>query len=181
MAVLLIATIPTLRRQWKELTDPREKTTIPLDRDASLGTSWGGMSIRKAIWKCSGDLVRRHWLTGVGTGDIQDSLQQAYENRQFYFASRYNHYNAHSQFLQTLIGHGAGGLSILLLCIFVPLGRLVPRIRALTPTQTCYLAFLSLFCVLCFTEVILDINKGVILYSFFNSIFGFASPLQNTK
>jgi len=178
---LLITAIPTLRRQWKEFTDPPEKTTIPLDRDGSLGTSWGGKSIREAIWKCSSDLVRHHWLAGVGTGDIQDSLQQAYENRKFYFASRYNRYNAHSQYLQTLLGHGVGGLAILILCIILPLGGLLIHIRALPSLQTCYLAFLCLFCALCFTEVILDVNKGVILYAFFNSVFAFASPLHKLK
>jgi O-antigen ligase len=179
LAILIIATIPPLHQQWKEFTDPPEKSTIPLDQDASLGKSWGGKSIREAIWKCGSDIVRDHWLIGVGTGDIQDSLQQAYENRRFYFASRYNRYNAHNEYLQMLIGHGITGLCILVLCLAVPLQKLVASFKVNDSIRTCYFVFLCLFCVICFTEVILDINKGVIWYSFFNSVFAFAPSLNN--
>ncbi|GAC1705506.1 MAG: hypothetical protein NVS9B7_11260 [Flavisolibacter sp.] len=72
------------------------KETIQLDKDASLGRAWGGKQIRTAIWKCSQDIIRRHFISGVGIGDVQDSLQAAYEKRKFYFASRYNKYNTHN-------------------------------------------------------------------------------------
>jgi len=163
--------VPSLHRQWQELTDTSSAAIIPLDQDASLGKNWGGRSIRSAIWKCSEGLLRRHPLTGVGTGDIQDSLQQAYEDRKFYFASRYNHYNAHNEYLQMAIGHGVAGVLILVLCILVPAGTIRTR-----EVQTAQLSFLFLFAAICFTEVILDINKGIIWYSFFNSIFAFVRP-----
>ncbi len=163
--------VPSLRHQWRELSDTSAAAVIPLDQDASLGKNWGGRSIRSAIWKCSEGLLRRHLLTGVGTGDIQDSLQQAYEDRKFYFASRYNHYNAHNEYLQMAIGHGVTGVLILVLCIVVPAGTIKAR-----EVQTAQLSFLFLFAAICFTEVILDINKGIIWYSFFNSIFAFVRP-----
>jgi O-antigen ligase len=163
--------VPSLHRQWQELTDTSSSNAIPLDEDASLGKNWGGRSIRSAIWKCSEDILRTHWLTGVGTGDIQDSLQQAYENRKFYFASRYNHYNAHNEYLQMAIGHGVAGVLILILCIVVPAGMIKTG-----EVRTSQLSFLFLFAAICFTEVILDINKGIIWYSFFNSIFAFVRP-----
>jgi O-antigen ligase len=161
--------IPMMRSKWDELRTYKEQM-IPLDRDASLGKSWGGTSIRIAIWKCGLDLIERHPLIGVGTGDVQDSLQQEYENRKFYFASRYNHYNLHNQYLQTLAGFGLFGFIILLACIVAPAVCLKSgafyRIR---------LIFLCMFFLICFTEVILDTNKGIIWYSFFNSIFAFGA------
>jgi O-antigen ligase len=158
---------PMMKSKWNELLNYREQA-IPLDRDGSLGKSWGGTSIRIALWKCGKDLIVRHPFLGVGTGDVQDSLQQAYEDRKFYFASRYNHYNLHNQYLQTLAGFGIFGLLILLACILAPAillrsGKL-SRIRLL---------FLTIFFLICFTEVILDTNKGIVWYSFFNSIFAF--------
>jgi len=182
-AALMIYAVPPLHQQWQEFFISSEERTIPLDQDASLGKSWGGGSIREAIWKCSGDIIRRHWLAGVGTGDIQDSLQQAYENRKFYFASRYNRYNAHNQYLQLMIGHGLPGLLIFLACLIAPVGMLLAGTRRFAlfsdPITICYIAFLCLFCIICFTEVILDINKGIIWYAFFNAVFAFAIPLRN--
>src|SRR2546421_11784417 len=121
VTTLSVVFIPTLKQQWIELTDFSGNTRIALDKDASLGKSWGGKSIRVAIWQCSMDIVNRHWLLGVGTGDVQDSLQAAYEKRKFYFASRFNRYNVHNQLLELWIGNGLPGLLIYLLCLVVPM------------------------------------------------------------
>ncbi len=165
------AAIPSLGKQWKELINFSNAHSIQLDKDASLNQSWGGKAIRVAIWNCSMDVVREHWLTGVGTGDIQDSLQTAYENRKFFFASRYNRYNTHDQYLQILVGHGIGGLAVFLLCLIVPVFYLKG-----SPFRNTYLLFLLLFAIGGVTEVMLDVNKGIVWYSFFNSIFVFRKP-----
>ncbi len=159
--------IPAMNSKWEELRNYKAQE-IPLDRDASLGKSWGGMSIRVALWKCGTDLIGRHPLFGVGTGDVQDSLQQSYENRKFYFASRYNLYNLHNQYLQMLAAFGLFGLLILLACMLAP----VIWLRH-SPFYRIRILFLFIFFLICFTEVILDTNKGIIWYSFFNSIFAF--------
>jgi len=170
--ILFIAGIyktPRMSSKWNELQNFKEQM-IPLDQDASLGKSWGGLTIRIALWRCGKDLISRHVLFGVGTGDVKDSLQQAYENRKFYFASRYNTYNLHNQYLQMLAGFGLFGLILLLACIVAPFICLrygeLRRIR---------IFFLLTFILICFTEVILDTNKGIIWYSFFNSIFAFGA------
>jgi O-antigen ligase len=105
----------------------------------------------------------------VGTGDVQDSLQAAYEHRKFYFAAHHNKYNAHNQYLEMWLANGLAGLLIYILCLAMPLIRHVRSISALD-----YTMFLCLIMVMSFTETFLNVNKGVIWYSFFNSIFGFA-------
>jgi O-antigen ligase len=164
--VVSFLAIPTLQKQWRELADTKD--VIPLGQDASLGRSWGGKAIRVAIWECSTKLAARHWIAGVGTGDVQDSLQQSYEDARFYFASRYNRYNAHNQYLQLLIGNGFAGLFIFVLCLFA-----APVLAAKHPVHPLYFIVLLLFGIISFSEVMLDVNKGVIMYSFFNSIFAF--------
>ena len=170
LVVLALFKIPYTRDKWNELKNYPKLGEIKLDKDASLGRSWGGTSIRMALWACSEDLIQRHPFTGVGTGDIQDSLQQAYENRKFYFASRYNRYNIHNQYLHMMLGFGVVGLAILLACIAAP-----ALILKADPFARIRLLFLLLFFLICFTEVILDTNKGIIWYSFFNSIFAFGT------
>ena len=160
--------IPSVKRQWNELFDFSAKTTIILGQDSSLGRSWGGKALRMAIWKCSTDILQDHLLIGVGTGDVQDSLQHAYENRKFYFAARYNSYNAHNEYLQITLANGLPGLLILLTCIAYPLFQYRKKF-----TGNVYRLFLLLFIVAAISESILEVNKGIIWYSFFNSIFAF--------
>ena len=160
--------LPSVKKQWNELFDFSAKTTIILDQDSSLGKNWGGKALRIAIWKCSADILKEHLLIGVGTGDVQDSLQQTYENRKFYFASRHNKYNAHNEYLQITLANGLPGLLILLSCIVYPLFHYRRRFSGNT-----YLLFLLLFTLAAVSESILEVNKGIIWYSFFNSIFAF--------
>ena len=161
--------IPALNRKWKELVDFSPQNTIVLDKDSSLGRSWGGKSIRLAIWQCSKDVIKRNWLTGVGTGDVQDSLQAAYAQRKFYFAAYHNKYNAHNEYLEMWLANGLPGLLIYVSCLVIPLFMFGGKASALG-----YTLFICLLLVMSFTETFLNVNKGVILYSFFNSIFGFA-------
>jgi O-antigen ligase len=175
LVTLAFFEIPFLRGKWDELKNYPGQGVISLDKDASLGKSWGGTSIRMALWACSEDLIERHPLTGVGTGDVQDSLQQAYENRKFYFASRYNRYNIHNQYLHMLLGFGVGGLVVLLACMITPVVLL-----GKDPFFRIRIVFLLLFFLICMTEVILDTNKGIIWYSFFNSIFAFGAGQKET-
>ena len=160
--------ISPVKRQWNDFFDLSAKTTIILDQDSSLGRSWDGKALRIAIWKCSADILKDHLLIGVGTGDVQDSLQMAYENRKFYFASRYNRYNAHNEYLQITLANGLPGILILLSCIGYPLFQYKKKFSGNT-----YLLFLLLFTLAGVSESILEANKGIILYSFFNSIFAF--------
>jgi O-antigen ligase len=166
--------IPSVKKQWTELFDFSPASTITLDQDASLGRGWGGKALRVAIWKCSTDILEKHLLIGVGTGDVQDSLQQAYENRKFYFASKYNRYNAHNEYLQITLANGLPGLLILLSCIAYPLIHYRKKF-----TGNAYLLFLLLFTLVAVSESLLEINKGIIWYSFFNSIFAFGYLKSN--
>jgi O-antigen ligase len=161
---------PSFHRQVNDLADFSKSNTIQLDSDNSLGRGWGGKAIRLAIWTCSMDIIREHWLTGVGTGDAQDSLQAAYERRKFYFASRYNFYNAHNQFIQETVSHGIAGFILFTACLLVPMFMFVKD-----KNRQLYWLFLLSFLIICVTESILEISKGIVFYSFFNSIFAFVA------
>jgi hypothetical protein len=171
LVILVILTInfnPYFQRQWNDMVDFSNKNAIQLDKDSTLGRDWGGKTIRLAIWECSMDVIEKYWLTGVGTGDVQDALQQAYEERKFYFASRYNRYNAHNQYIQETLASGLPGLIIFASSIFLPLYHNIIRKK-----NTLYTLFLLSFAFICITESILEISKGVVWYSFFNALFIF--------
>lgn len=157
LVVLAIVFVPALQQKWQEVVTFNEET-IPLDQDASLGRDWNGIAIRKAIWNCSIDVVKDNLWLGVGTGDAQDALQQAYHTRQFYFASRYNRFNAHNQYLQVLVAHGLTGF----LCWVISIAGLLYYHK----TNWCTLAILGCLLVSMLTESIFETNKGILLMAF---------------
>jgi O-antigen ligase len=168
--VVAAITNPSLKKQLAEFGNLSQSSFIQLDSDSSLGKSWGGIPLRVAIWNCSWGLVQKKWITGVGTGDVQDELQSVYEQRKFYFASRFNRYNAHNQYLEQILANGIMGFILLALCIAVPLFRYLYRKN----TTLLYPIFLIIFAFICCSESFLEINKGIVWYSFFNSIFVFS-------
>ena len=170
LLVIAININPFLNRQWNELSDFSGKDSIQLDRDLSLGRSWGGWQLRVAIWKCSWDVFNKNPLFGVGTGDVKKSLQDAYENRKFYFASRYNKYNTHNQYLQESVSNGLLGLVVFLSCLIVPL-----FCNMHPDDKEFYSLFLFCFAFVCLTDTPLELNKGIILYAFFNALIFFKS------
>jgi O-antigen ligase len=159
--------IPTLKAKIDEVINGQDNT-IPLDQDASLGKGWNGIAMRKAVWVCSLDAIKADPWIGVGTGDGQDKLQAAYENRQFYFASRYNHFNTHNQYLQTIVNYGFIGLLIWLASLLWLCG--VFKSNWLVVSLLSCLLFAML------TESMLETNKGIVLTSFVLTVFIFRQP-----
>ena len=156
-----------LRNRFQTLLQFNKASMVPLDEDASLGKSWDGLYLRVAIWNCAADIIKNNLIAGVGVGDVQDELQKSYENRRFYFASRYNRYNAHNQFIEQWLMTGLIGL------LFLIVAFAVPFYYSIRNGDVLYAVFLLVFILFCCTESMLEISKGVVWYSFFNSIFAF--------
>lgn len=126
----------------------------------------GGLSLRMHKWKYTLETIRENVLFGTGTGDSQDRLQETYKKHDFKIG--YNlRFNAHNQFLQVALELGVIGLISFLICLFVPLYYAFKEARWL------YVVFLIIFLISCLTESMLEVNKGIVFYTFFNSLFAF--------
>lgn len=77
-------------------------------------TSGESTAVRMLIWKESIEIMRRDIVWGVGVGDVNDELSAAYVQKGLTGASEHN-LNAHNQYLQTFIGLGIIGFTILLI------------------------------------------------------------------
>jgi O-antigen ligase len=136
--------------------------------------AYNPLSLRLIHWRCTWEIVTEkpaYFIFGVGAGNDQILLNKCFEKEK-YWAHRYS-YNAHSQYFQTLLNSGMIGL-ILLLLIFI-----IPVIMAFRRQKYLYLAFLILFMLSCLTESMLTVQKGVVFYALFNSLFAFHVLLQN--
>lgn len=126
----------------------------------------GGLSLRMYKWRYAVETIEKSPLVGTGTGDAQDQLQLTYKKHDFKIAYD-ERYNAHNQFLQTFLEIGIGGL--LLLCV----GFFVPLYLAIKGRKWLYVVFILVFLISCLTESMLEANKGIVFYAFFNSLFAF--------
>jgi O-antigen ligase len=156
--------IPTLKARIHEVILEQEKEN-PLDLEPEKATPLNGVALRRALWVCAIDAIKSNPLLGVGTGDGQDSLQAAYAKREFFLASKYNRFNAHNQYLQTLVNFGILGLMVWL----TSLVWLVRKFR----NNWVLLCVLSLLLFAMLTESMLETNKGAVVMSFLFTTFCF--------
>ncbi len=121
-------------------------------------------SVRVLIWRSAAELIQQAPLLGQGTGDVKDRLVETYKKHEYKYPYE-KRYNAHSQFLQTAVALGVPATLLLILMFFSPLIASWKRIHFLG-------VFLSIIItVACLTESILEVQAGVVFYTFFASLF----------
>ncbi len=72
--------------------------------------------LRLLAWKASLDIIRENPIIGVGAGDIKDELAIIYTKKNYKKPLELK-MNCHNQYLETLVGQGIIGLTVLLLLI----------------------------------------------------------------
>jgi O-antigen ligase len=117
-------------------------------------------------WEAAMELVKKSWLVGYGTGDEVTMLKTEYSKRGM-FISYLEAFNAHNQYLSILLKNGIIGL-LLFLFVFA-----YYFYQAFKSGDFMYMAFLVLLMIGFYTENILDANKGIVFFAFFNTIFGY--------
>lgn len=140
---------------------------------AETSKDWNSFNLRILQWSSSIKIIKVNWLTGVGTGDIQKELNEEYAA--FDLGIFDLNLNAHNQYLQTALGVGLVGI------LFWIFSLLYPFITAWKENFTIYLYFIFLFSMCCLTESMLEMQKGVVFYSFFNSLLIFQVDQLNSK
>ena len=119
-----------------------------------------GLNLRLFIWKTAvSQLWRDHLLvTGVGTGDGQDYLDKAYEEKKLQNYG-FMHFDPHNQWVMTLVQLGIIGVIILGL-VFHTAWRASRRTG-----QSNFFYFAVIMICYSFSESILEANKGVVFFA----------------
>jgi len=76
-----------------------------------------------------------------------------------------NNYDSHNQYLAYGIKGGVFGLVFFLIAVFYSLSI------AIKNKSFIYLSFILLFAISCLTEDVLESNKGIFFFAFFNTFF----------
>ncbi|MEA3480310.1 MAG: O-antigen ligase family protein [Bacteroidota bacterium] len=132
-----------------------------VEQDKLDKNSTEGSVLRMLIWRSSSGIIKEHFLTGVGTGDVEDALIQKYEEKDIAMAVEQK-LNAHNQYLQTWLAIGLPGLLTLLLMLFLPAWQAFRRYNLV------YFLFLFIIAFNFIFESMLETQSGVVFYAFFN-------------
>lgn len=122
---------------------------------------------RLVFWQTSVKIIREHWLTGVGTGDLEDAFQEEYTKSKTLLDKEFR-WRSHNQFLAIFATFGIIGLAWFLFSL------VFPAIRLSKYHDFYYLSFFIIVMMSMLTEDTLETQAGVTVFAFFNSFYLFA-------
>jgi len=161
LAFISFKNIPYLRERFSvELLSEIK----PLNNGYNM--NYSSAEPRYERWEGAMTLIKRSPLIGYGTGDEIAMLKTEYIKKGLYI-SYLEDFNAHNQYLSFLLKNGIFGLALFLFA-FIYYTRL-----AVLNKDFMYISFLILLCIGFYTENILDANKGILFFAFFNTLFGY--------
>ena len=120
--------------------------------------------VRVLVYETALDLIKSNYAIGVGTGDIKNELMKEYKVRNMNGAIE-KKLNVHNQFLETLLGQGIAGITLLLLLFLIPL------INSLHTKNWLLMTFVIIVALNFIFESMLNTQAGVVFFAFFYSYF----------
>lgn len=136
---------------------------------AAANPTTNSISMRQLIWKVDTHLLHQHWLTGVGPGQMKETLAKQYFGLSMLVGIPLDYFDTHNEYLNIWLSFGLTGI---VLFLFILLFQLARAFRLRAHLYTC----LMLLLMICFTtENILANQHGIVFYSFFTSLFLFVT------
>lgn len=137
------------------------------DEYESTGNPTGSSLMQRLeFWKASRGIIRTNWLTGVGTGDMNEAFQKEYEKMKTMLPPG-QRWRSHDQFLSIFIGFGFIGFVWFLFAIVYPpfvLGKF---------RDYFFLIFFIIAMIAMIPEDTIETQAGVTFFAFFYSFFLF--------
>jgi len=129
---------------------------------------------RVEYWKTSAYIIREHWLTGVGTGDLNQAFSSAYQEMGSKLDDAFRN-RSHNQFLAIFVAFGVFGLIWFLFTLFYP------PIAVGRHTDYYYLVFFTIIFMSMLTEDTLETQAGATFFAFFNALLLFGRKREPDK
>jgi O-antigen ligase len=131
---------------------------------APSGHNDNGTNVRSGIYACNVELLKEHWLLGMGTGDVQAALNECLTKFDTHVYDIHN-YNTHNEYLNSWLS--AGLLGFLLFT-----GSLLYCLYHGWKTRNSVQVYFMVFILICFfTENYLERQAGVTFYAFIQTLF----------
>lgn len=127
----------------------------------------GSLSQRIEFLRAAFHIIKRHWLFGVGTGDVPRAFSKAYDEIQSPLNDE-SRFRAHNQYLSVMIAFGVVGLALFVAVLACPF------LAARKSRTYLFLAFLCIMALSMFPEDTLETQAGASLFAFFYAFLLFA-------
>lgn len=122
-------------------------------------------NVRINLWRTAIHLMPQYFWTGTGTGDVKDVFIETYAQQNIEILSG-GFYNLHSQFLQSFLALGIFGFLFLILFLV-----LIPLYLGIKNKYPLLLLFVILATINCLVESMLEVQVGVMFFTFFYCLF----------
>lgn len=163
-AIAGILSISTFRDRYVTLLkeDVSTDKTIPRNSDS-----------RFERWRVAAARIKDRPLLGYGSGSEVGLLRDDFYNAKMY-SSYLKGLNSHNQYISFVLKSGIWGLVIYVLTLVYGIKMAFKRKDVL------FISFMLIIAVVSASENLLDVDKGVMFYSFFFSFFLFSAPDNET-
>lgn len=121
----VFAYLSTFPRETNRIND-----SITTFQNGNKSNPSDGTTQRMIIWETAFALSIENMPFGVGTGDVSETLQNAYFQKGYTYMY-HRELNCHNQYLQTAIGLGIAGLLALLVWLVIPFYSAIKKKDAL--------------------------------------------------
>ena len=159
--LVLVSTIATYFIFPKSIKRLMEmKQTITSSNSSEINTT----SSRIVVWQSALNIISEHFITGVGTGDVNDALKKEYENGGVDQLIE-KKLNAHNQYLQTFIALGLLGI-LALLALLIAVIYFTIKVKLWEGALLSFVIIINML-----FESMLETQAGVVFIAFFLMLY----------
>jgi len=121
------------------------------------------VNFRYGVYHCVKEVLKEKWLTGVGVGNVQKTLDSCYEQYTYKATDDFHSisYNSHNQYLDITLKYGIFGLIVFMISL----------LWGVKTTNTVYQGFIIIIVIALLTENVFSRQAGIIFFTFFNTLF----------
>lgn len=130
------------------------------------------LTMRLEFWKTGLYILKNNILFGVGTGDVQDSYNKAYDEMNSKLTKEWR-LRCHNQYLAFSVAFGLLGLAVFLFYLIYPVILLYKKLHYL------YWPFLGIALLSFITEDTLETLTGVCFFIFYQAVFLWLASYKN--
>lgn len=156
---LLFFSIPFFSQRIQEVIEHYHTFHFPMENNS--------MTIRELIFEVDINLLKEHWICGVGPGRLATEQENAFNYLSFVVGKPLGIYNTHNEYLNQWLSFGlVGFLYFISYWIFY-------LKKAFDTKNFLFVFFIIMLMLTCLTENILSRQQGVLLVAFFLNLFYF--------
>lgn len=163
LCIALFSGLGFLQYQVLHISKNRLQQLTSVINHTTNENEYNSTTVRIHLWRSAWELIKEQPLLGVGTGDIKEELVKKYSKNNFEPGVTFR-YSPHNQYIHTTVILGFAGLLLLVACLGIPL------VLSFLNKNPLYFYLLFIIILNNITESLMEVEKGIFFFAFFNSL-----------